>query len=79
MRNVRMVTFGTDQEHWDGSHGKCFFYGGTLQDIALRLNLITDEEILQARIADSLAVICPRCGREGSPNIVAQFGRCLNC
>ena len=54
-------------------------YRDTLLNIGLRLNLISESESNAAQIADGLAALCPKCGRLGSPSIIAEFGCCLNC
>lgn len=65
---VRFVTFPNSN--------KIHKYRDTLTNIALRLNLITDNDILEH---DDTLTLCPKCGKLQQKRIVEKYGYCMNC
>jgi len=62
------------QIKFEGSN-KIYYYNDTLQNIALKLGLVTDNEYMQI---NSLGY-CPKCGRMQDKKILENYGYCLNC
>jgi len=58
---------------------RIYSYSGTLFDIAIRLGLLSNEEIRQHYLDSGKFIVCPRCNAIGDKDFIATIGHCGNC